>query len=40
MNENLLLVPALDVEKWPNDLHIQFNQTQDECAAAQKSYKS
>ena len=31
MNENLLLVPALDVEKWPNDLHIQFNQTQDEC---------
>lgn len=30
MNENLLLVPALDVEKWPNDLHLQFNQTQDE----------
>ena len=31
MNENLLFVPALDVEKWPNDLHLQFNQTQDEC---------
>ena len=30
MAENILLVPALDVEKWPNDLHLQFMQTQDE----------
>jgi hypothetical protein len=30
MEENILLVPYLDLERWPNDLHLQLNQTQDE----------
>jgi len=30
MQENILLVPYLDLERWPNDLHLQLNQTQDE----------
>ena len=28
--ENIILVPYLDISQWPNDLHLQFNQTQDE----------
>jgi hypothetical protein len=28
--ENIILVPYMDISQWPNDLHLQFNQTQDE----------
>ena len=30
MQEDILLVPYQDLSQWPNDLHLQFNQTQDE----------
>lgn len=30
MEENILLVPNLDLANFPNDLHLQLNQTQDE----------
>jgi len=30
MEDGILLVPFLDLTHFPNDLHLQFNQTQDE----------
>ena len=30
MQDDILLVPYIDLERWPNDLHLQLNQTQDE----------
>jgi len=30
MEEDILLVPYQDLSQWPNDLHLQFSQTQDE----------
>lgn len=30
MQEDILLAPYQDLSQWPNDLHLQFNQTQDE----------
>ena len=30
MQEDILLVPYQDLSQWPNDLHLQLNQTQDE----------
>lgn len=35
MEENIILVPYQDLSQWPNDLHLQFNQTQQEQVNAE-----